>query len=261
MKNAIQAGTGRVVVVTGAARGIGRAITAGLLADGMRIVGLDRSWDENPFPEHRFLPLTADVTSESDLSAALDATLSQFGTVDVIINNAAYRQRDVDPSAFTRVLDIPISEWRTMLEVTTLGPLMVSKVFGRPLISRRSGAIINISSDSGAQGKRGNQPYGAAKAALTNWTQSLALELAELNIRVNIVFPPGTRTTGYDDYTRLQEQATGKKWTLVPYSPEATVPVVRHLAVEMPDVTGQIFVAARWNVENGFGGLEQWKAQ
>ena len=161
-------------------------------------------------------------------------------------------------AAYIKVLDIPLEQWRRMLEGDTLGPLLVIKQFIGPMLERRSGSIINISSGSGAHGRAGNQPYGAAKAAFTNWSQSLAAELAEHNIAVNVVFPTATRTTGYAEWTQLYEQRTGARAAARFYTPESVVPVVVMLAQQDAHLTGRIFPVEHWNLEHGLGGPEVW---
>ncbi len=256
----------RVAVVTGAARGMGRAITEGLLEHGVRVVALERVWDgEEAFADslrsnERALVDTVDVTDESSLARAFEATMARFGTVDVIVNNAGMRMRDVVPSTIIPTLDLPIEQWQRMLEVNTLGPVRVIRWFGQPMLAKGSGSIINISSDSGSRGRAFNQPYGAAKAALTNLTQSLADELREKNIAVNAVFPAMTRSTGYEEQTRLRAEMTGVAPTAIPWSATSVVPVVLMLAQQDARVTGRVFQVKEWNLEHGLGGVETWGA-
>lgn len=254
--------TDKVVVVTGGARGMGHAIVEGLLREEANVVALDRSWDSSePFTElpGRLLTLTADVTNEDDLAAAYQKTLSTFGTVHAIVNNAGYRQRDVDPSAVTRVLDVPADQWMRMLTINALGPVLVTKHFIPPLLERRGGQVIVVSSSAGNVGRPGDQPYGASKAAATNFSQALAAELREFDIAVNIVQPPGARTTGYEEQTRLREQRLGRPRAALPWKPEAIVPIILFLAgQENSLITGRTFFVPDWNLEHGLGGAEVW---
>ena len=257
---------GRVAVVTGAARGMGRAITEGLLEVGANIVALELSWDgEERFRDalrgsERALAEVCDVTDEDSLTSAYDAAARRFGTVDIIVNNAGMRMRDVVPSTVIPTLDISAEQWQRMLSVNTVGPVNVIRHFVQPMLAKESGSIINVSSDSGARGRAYNQPYGAAKAALTNLTQSLADELRDKNIAVNAIFPPMTRSTGYEEQTRLRAEQTGAPSTAIPWSPEAVVPLVLILAGQDARVTGRIFRVSDWNLEHGLGGVETWGA-
>jgi NAD(P)-dependent dehydrogenase (short-subunit alcohol dehydrogenase family) len=251
----------KIVVVTGGARGLGRAMVDGLLGAGARVAALDRSWEGVALrggPDA--LPLNADVTDEAGLARAFQATVDAFGRVDVLINNASYRQRDIEPSTLTRILDVPSADWRRMFDITTLGPLLVTRAFIRPMLAQRSGSIINISSHAGIQGRKGNQPYAAAKAALTNLSQTLAAEMQEHGIAVNIVYPAGARTTGFDEQVRARELATGVKFNVVPWRPEGIVPLILFLAGCDAKITGRIFDQEQWNIEHGLGGVERWGA-
>jgi NAD(P)-dependent dehydrogenase (short-subunit alcohol dehydrogenase family) len=258
--------TDRVAVVTGAARGMGRAICEGLLAGGARVIALELRWSgEEAFAAFlrdsgQALVIEADVVDDASLAQAHQAALAHFGTIDIIVNNAGMRMRDVAPSTVIPTLDVSIDQWRRMLEVNTLGPLRVIHHFVQSMIARRSGSVINISSDSGARGRAFNQPYGAAKAALTNLTQSLADELKEHNIAVNAVFPAMTRSTGYEEQTRLRAEVTGVRSTTIPWSPASVVPVVMMLAQQDAHVTGRVLRVADWNPEHGLGGVETWGA-
>ena len=125
--------------------------------------------------------------------------MDRFGTVDVLLNNASMRMRDVHPSAVLNVLDSTDEQWQYTFEVSIFGVLRTIRRFVRPMIENKSGSIINVWSGSGIIGRPGNQPYGAVKAALHNMTQSLSGELAEHNIAVNSSSPaapaaPATRS-------------------------------------------------------------------
>src|SRR5688500_7945756 len=145
---------GRVAVVTGAARGMGRAITEGLLEHGASGVALEMRWTgADDFADAlrnsgRAVAEGCDVTDDASLSRARDAALARFGTMDIIVNNAGMRMRDVVPSTLITTLDIPMDQWRRMLEVNALGPVSVVRHFGQPMLAKNSGSIINVSSDS-----------------------------------------------------------------------------------------------------------------
>jgi 2-hydroxycyclohexanecarboxyl-CoA dehydrogenase len=256
----------KVAVVTGAARGMGRAISEGLLEQGANVVALEMRWaGEETFADSLLqsghaLVADVDVTDDASLARAYEAAIARFGTIDVIVNNAGMRMRDIVPSTVIPTLEISIEQWRRMLEVNTLGPVRVIRHFGQAMLANRSGSIINVSSDSGARGRAFNQPYGAAKAALTNLTQSLADELKEQNIAVNAIFPAMTRSTGYDEQTRLRAEITGVRSSAIPWAPTSVVPLVIMLAQQDARVTGRVFQVKEWNLEHGLGGIETWGA-
>jgi NAD(P)-dependent dehydrogenase (short-subunit alcohol dehydrogenase family) len=245
---------------------MGRAITERFLEEGVNVIALELSWDgAESFRDAlrgsaHALTEICDVTDDDSLAGAYEAAMRRFGTVDVIVNNAGMRMRDVVPSTVIATLDVSVEQWQRMLAVNTIGPVRVIRHFIEPMLAKRSGSVINVSSDSGARGRAYNQPYGAAKAALTNLTQSLADELLEKNIAVNAIFPPMTRSTGYEEQTRLRAEQTGARSTAIPWSPNAVVPLVLMLAGQDARVTGRIFKVSDWNLEHGLGGVETWGA-
>ncbi|MDQ3809158.1 MAG: SDR family oxidoreductase [Chloroflexota bacterium] len=260
---------GRVVVITGAARGMGQAYAAAFTARGASVVGLDRAWDELPTG---VLALTCDLTRSTDVAQACQATLDRFGRVDVLIANAALRQRDLyPPHGASAVLETTDEDWRRMFEVNVLGVLGVIRQFVRPMLEQRRGSIITISSggsvaqaaETGAWVGRNpafrNQPYEASKAALTSMSFSLAAELQPSNVAVNVVFPAGTRTTGSDEMVAGRDQLGIRVAPLL--RPEHVVPVVLYLAAQDgAGVTGQAIDAVQWNAQNGFGAADRWLA-
>jgi NAD(P)-dependent dehydrogenase (short-subunit alcohol dehydrogenase family) len=264
---------GRVVVVTGAARGMGQAYTQAFLERGASVVGLDRSWDgvRGQSSVHALM-LTCDVTDPGDVAAACAKTLERFGTVDVLINNAAMRQRDLyPPHGAAAVLDTLDEHWQRMFEVNVLGVLKVIRQFVQPMQRQGRGSIVNIASGGsvGTQTEDGvwvgrnpafrNEPYDASKAALTNMSFFLADELKPHGIAVNVVFPGGTRTTGSD------EMLAGRKALGIQVSPllkpEHVLPLVLHLSrQDARGETGKAFDAVQWNASHDLGGPDRWMA-
>ncbi len=257
---------GRVVVITGAARGMGMACTRELLAEGAKLVGLDRSWDGVDTGELERsgsgLFLTADVTNDEQLDAAYDETMRAFGTVDVLINNAAILPRFMyPPLGRAEVLQITDEEWQRALGVNTMGPLKVTRRFVRPMLEKRSGHIINVSSPRSwmdVAPDSGEQPYMATKAALTNYSFYLSHDLKPYNIAVNIVFPTGARTTDYEMMANERRRLGLQAGT--PMEPEYIVPLILFLAQfdGSYGLTGRALSAVQWNVEHGFGSVEHW---
>lgn len=259
---------GRVAVITGAGRGIGRALALGLLAEGCRVCALDRAWgtsddaepDVGADLESRGAHVEAvDVTDVAAVRRAFDATIARFGTVDILVNNAAMRMRDINPARYTEVLATTEDDWRRMLDVNVIGPFRMIKAFAVPMRERGSGVIINISSSSGDRGMPGDNPYGASKAALTNLSQSLAAELAPSSIAVVVVNPWITRTTGYDEQNALHPIELPPDIGPV-LRPDSVVPVVVWAAKQGMRVTGEVVSVREWLLEHGQGPLERWAA-
>lgn len=256
--------TGKVVVITGAARGMGREYVRWFLREGCKVAALDQSWqDVDDFSDElkgfeEALVITGNIISDEDIDAAYQATIDRFGTVDVLVNNASMRMRDVHPSAVLNVLDSTDEQWQYTFDASLFGVVKTIRRFVQPMLENKSGSIINIYSGSGIVGRPGNQPYGAVKAALHNFTQSLSGELAGYNIAVNSLIPGGTRSTGYEEQTRLQSEM-GRVRGRLPVGPDHTAPAAVFLAQQDSSTfTGQAVDALKWNEENGFGDYDAW---
>jgi NAD(P)-dependent dehydrogenase (short-subunit alcohol dehydrogenase family) len=267
----------RVVVITGGARGMGRSYTEAFLAVGAKVVATDRSWasveelDPTLTGQGRnLLKAEMDVTNVDQIDKAFAVALARFGTVDVLINNAAMRQRDLfPPTGRVTTLETNDSDWERLFAVNIFGALKVTRQFIRPMIEQRRGSIVNTVSSGILHHSHGGaytalrpnsreMPYQSAKAALATMSFYLADEVKEHNIAVNIVVPGHTRTTGFDEQNRAR-LATGAKPGPLPVVPEHMVPLVMHLAAQdARSVTGKMFDVMEWNIEHGLGGHERW---
>ena len=264
----------RVAVVTGAARGMGRAYVEGFLARGMKVVATDKSWDGVPeFDKSQagnVLTVTMDVTDDAQIDGAYRATLDRFGTVDVLVNNAAMRQRDLfPPTGRVTTLQTKDSDWQKSFGVNLFGVLKVIRRFILPMIDKRRGSVINAvssgilhhSQGGGYAALRPNSremPYMSSKAALATLSFYLADDMLEHNVAVNIVIPGHTRTTGFDEQNRAR-LALGARRGAIPVVPEHIVPIVLFLAgQDASGVTGRMFDVMKWNAEHGLGGHEAW---
>jgi len=277
MEDAANSLKDRVVVVTGGARGMGRAYTHAFLEAGAKVVATDRSWSGTDVPDprltddgRRILIVDMDVTKDADIDEAFRATIDRFGTADVLINNAAMRQRDLfPPSGRITTLETKDSDWEKSFAVNVFGALKVTRRFIRPMIAQRRGSIINIVSSGilhhahggGYTALRPNSremPYQSSKAALATMSFYLADEVKEHNVAVNIVVPGHTRTTGFDEQNRAR-LAAGARPGPLPLVPEHMVPLVLHLAQQdASGITGKMLDVVEWNIEHGHGGHEKW---
>ncbi len=277
MENAAPSLKDRVVVVTGAARGMGRAYTHALLAAGAKVVAADRSWQGADRPPNdlsgdgrNILFADMDVTDDAQIDQAFAAAMARFGTIDALVNNAAMRQRDLfPPSGRTTTLETKDSDWQKSFAVNIFGPLKVIRRFIRPMLEKRRGSIVNTVSSGiltyshggGYVALRPNSremPYQSSKAALATMSFYLADEVREHNVAVNIVIPGHTRTTGFEEQNRAR-LAQGLKPGPLPVVPEHMVPLVLHLAAQdASGITGKMFDVLEWNAEHGHGGYEAW---
>lgn len=264
-----------VVVITGAGRGMGAEYTQAFLEEGARVAALERSWDgEAAFREELdsnelALTLTCDVASDKDVDDAYAAVIDRFGTVDVLINNAAFRTRDQahEGALGITILETVDADWERAFATNVIGAVKVIRRFIRPMIEKQWGSIINVSTTGSIPSHElwrpwsREQPYMASKAAMTNMSHYLADEVRPHNIAVNVVFPPGARTTGFDDRS-AERVAKGMRPTSLSSRADTVVPVTRFLATQdaSEGLTGKMFTAVTWNLEHGFGGPNAWLA-
>jgi NAD(P)-dependent dehydrogenase (short-subunit alcohol dehydrogenase family) len=278
----------RVVAITGAARGMGRAFTRAFLAEGARVVAMDVSWEPTGFsgdhddsfrrellsrPDDVLLA-TVDVADNADIDAALDATMRKWGTVDVLMNNAAMRQRNLfPPSGRTTTLQTKDSDWERMFAVNVFGALKVTRRFIAPMLDKQQGSVISTISSGALHHSHGGgymalrpnsreMPYQSTKAALLAMMFYLADEVKEQNVAVNILVPGHTRTTGFDEQNNARrELGFAARNAPAPLKPEHVVPLALFLAQQTAStgVTGKCFDTVTWNIEHGAGGPKEWE--
>ena len=176
---------GRVVVVTGAARGIGDTIVRHFVAEGARAVVPDLIDPEQPVDGARYM--RCDVADRAAVEEAVASIESVEGRIDVLVNNAGIQRVGLtdqfDPELWARVIDVHL-----------LGAFHWSSLALRMMRRQRSGSIVSIASVAGLIALPGRGPYSAAKAALLSLTRVMAVEVAELGIRVNAIAPGMART-------------------------------------------------------------------
>ena len=181
--------TNQIAVVTGAGRGIGRAIALKFAAEGADVVCVSRTQEnsEKVAAEIRALGRKAwafavDVADAAAVSAAAGKILAEAGKVDILVNNAGVTRDGL----LMRMSD---ADWDTVLDTNLKGAFLVTKAFSRAMIKARTGRIINVSSVIGLIGNAGQCNYAASKAGLIGFTQSAAKELASRGITVNAIAP------------------------------------------------------------------------
>ncbi|OGA28566.1 MAG: dehydrogenase [Betaproteobacteria bacterium RIFCSPLOWO2_02_FULL_65_24] len=179
---------GRTAIVTGAARGIGKAIALRLAAEGANIVVID-VLDTEPAVAQivrtgvHALGMRVDVSSESEVAAMTERTLREFGRIDILVNNAAMT---TPPRPFEQ---ITAEDWRRMMEVNTLGPFLCARAVIDFMRSRKHGRIINIASDTAHLGVPFMLHYVSSKGALIAFTRALAREVGKDGVTVNAIAP------------------------------------------------------------------------
>ncbi len=180
---------GQVALVTGATRGIGKAIALRLAADGARVVGTATSDDGAQAIAamlaeggHPGTGLRLNVNDAAQIESVLAAVEAQFGPVAILVNNAGVTRDNL-------LLRMKDEDWDTILDTNAKSVYRLSKAVLRGMMKARSGRIISIGSVVGASGNAGQANYAAAKAAIVGFTKSLAQEVGSRNITVNCVAP------------------------------------------------------------------------
>ena len=180
---------GRCAVVLGGTSGIGRAIALGMAGAGADVVAsarrrteVDATADAIEAAGRRALRVTSDVTDRSSLEALRDATLNTFGKVDILVNCAGKTKR-------TPTLDVDESTWNDIMNTNLTGTLRACQLFGRPMLERGYGRIINIASLTTFVAFHEVAAYGASKAAVAALTKSLAVEWGARGVVVNAIAP------------------------------------------------------------------------
>jgi len=186
--------TSRTAVVIGGTSGIGRALAKGLAEAGANVVPSSRHLDqvESAAAEirdlgRRSLAVPCDVAERASLQALHDAVCAEFGVVDILVNCAGITKR-------VPVLEVSESDWNRILEINLNGTLRACQIFGRKMIERRQGRIINIASLSSFVAFHEVAAYGASKSAVASLTKSLAIEWAPYGVCVNALVPGLFRT-------------------------------------------------------------------
>lgn len=181
---------GKIALVTGAARGIGRAIAETFAHNGAQVVLADLNFDQvnetaleiSQESGQKTLALPVDVSDTSSAKEMVTKALEEFGHVDILVNNAGIT-RD------TLIMRMEEADWDAVIDINLKGAFNCSKAIVRPMMKQRYGRIVNISSVSGLAGQAGQTNYSASKAGLIGFTKALAREVASRQITVNAVAP------------------------------------------------------------------------
>ncbi len=194
---------GKVAIVTGSSRGLGKAIALELAGEGADIVVVARTETQGPVGGtiydtakeiealgRRALSVRTDVTKEEDIQNMVKRAVAEFGRVDILVNNVGLSALRVP------IVDLPIKRWDLVTSLNLRAPFICVKAVLPKMIEQMSGSIINVSSILGTRVIKGDIPYGVTKAALERFTLGLAEELKKYNISVNAIAPSLTDTAG-----------------------------------------------------------------
>jgi NAD(P)-dependent dehydrogenase (short-subunit alcohol dehydrogenase family) len=243
----------RVAIITGAGRGIGRAMTLGLLAVGIKVLAVDR--DREPLDELADLAaqrqagaslqtMQADLTHEPVIADILAATLKRFGRVDIVVNNAGIGQGTIRADNWKnpiRFWEVEPEVWQRFIAVHSNAPFLLSRLVAPLLIAQGWGRIVNVTTSLGTMTRGGYAPYGPTKATTEALTSVMAYDLEGTGVTANVLVPGGVTNTnivpleaGFDRAKMLQ--------------PEIMAPPLQYLVSDAAaGVNGQRFLAAHWD--------------
>lgn len=237
----------QVAIVTGASRGIGRAIALQLAFEGAKVVvnyassstAADQVVAEITTAGGEAVAIQGDVSQENQVDTLIKTTLEKFQRVDILVNNAGIT-RD------TLLLRMKLEEWQAVIDTNLTGVFLCTKAVSKIMLKQRSGRIINIASVAGQMGNPGQANYSAAKAGVIGFTKTVAKELSSRGITVNAVAPGFIITDMTSDIKAegiLQYIPLGRFG-----QPEEIAGMVRFLASDPAAayITGQVF-----NVDGG----------
>ncbi|MEO7190678.1 MAG: 3-oxoacyl-[acyl-carrier-protein] reductase [Vicinamibacterales bacterium] len=199
--------TGRVALVTGASRGIGRAVALGLAARGANVVAAARGDNARAVVEEirasggEATAVAMDVTDDAAIGRVVAEVLARTGRIDVLVNNAGITRDQL-------MLRMKREDWDAVLATNLTAAFSCVQAVLKPMVKQRSGRIVNITSVVGQAGNAGQVNYAASKAGLIGFTKALALEVASRSITVNAVAPGLVDT----DMTRAISSEAHEKW-------------------------------------------------
>jgi 3-oxoacyl-[acyl-carrier protein] reductase len=234
----------RVAVVTGASRGIGRAIALYLAEAGAYVV---LNYRGNQTAAHASLAAIVeaggrgelsqfDVANESEIEQAVKKIVDGHKKIDILVNNAGV-------TADNLLMRISPADWDQVVGTNLKGTILCAKIISRHMIRQRSGRILNISSVAGQMGNAGQSLYAAAKAGIIGFTKTIARELASRNVTANVIAPGFIET---DMTAKLSDQQREKFLQLIPLGRFGTCQEVGDMVVFLAGekagyITGQVF--------------------
>jgi len=202
--------SGKVAIVTGSSRGIGKAIALKLADAGASVVVTGHIEDAEPVAKEirakgrQSLAVRASVTSAADIEKLVEATLSTFGRVDIIVNNAGITRDQL-------VLKMSEDDWDAVLDTNLKSVFLCTRAVLRPMLKQRWGRIINISSVIGLIGNPGQANYAASKAGIIGFTKTIAREVGSRGITANVIAPGFIETRMTQSMNDAQRQELMKR--------------------------------------------------
>lgn len=239
---------GKIAIVTGGGRGIGKAIAEAYANNGAKVIvtaAIHKAEIEETASKINGLAVLADITKPKDVENLVDKAIHEFGRIDILVNNAARGMLFANKEIFTKpkpFWEMDKENWQMVINTNINGTYLMTRAVIPHMLKQKFGRIINISINLATMTRKGFSPYGPSKAALESMSTIWAQELENTGITLNILLPGGATDTGMIPSTLPEEQ---KQHLL---KPEIIAPLAIYLASDdSVQINGQRFVAVDWN--------------
>jgi NAD(P)-dependent dehydrogenase (short-subunit alcohol dehydrogenase family) len=243
---------GKVAVVTGGGRGIGRTIAKAYAKNGAKVIvtaAIHKDEIDETALKINGTAILADITRADDVRNLVDSVIAGFGRIDILVNNAARGMRFVNESFMTEpkpFWEADADNWQMVINTNVNGTYLMTKAVIPQMLKQKFGRIINISINLETMKRIGFSPYGPSKAALESMSIIWAQELTGTGITLNVLLPGGATLTGMIPPNFPED----KKQNLL--KPEIVAPAALYLASdEAESINGQRIIAVEWNKEHG----------
>ena len=243
---------GKICIITGGGRGIGKEICSYFLKEGAVVCIFDLNKTEalntldqfeKKYGKDRSAFFNVDVTSAESVENSIEEIIKKFGRIDILVNNAGITSDNL-------ILRMEIDEWKKVIDINLTGTFICSKYASRYMVKQKSGRIINMSSVIGIKGNAGQSNYSASKAGVIGLTKSMAREFASRNINVNAIAPGYIET---EMTKKIDEKQKEKIITMIPSGKLGTVEDVAKTAVFLASDDSSYITGAVINLDGGMG--------